>query len=163
MMTEDEAERRFNQWTNNMARLEWIVKIQIEQRFRDGKMRGVSSQRETDATSPFIRIRYQPSPRRLLPPPVIVPRRRTVPRPNEAPPQSPPQSPGNDVPEDRVFDDLQEFPEIMDCFSSEGFDSRRFGQFAQHFLRQKEEMGEGQDQIAREKAKRIGQKALGKA
>ena len=23
MMTEDEAERRFNQWTNNMARLEW--------------------------------------------------------------------------------------------------------------------------------------------
>ena len=32
-----------------------------------------------------------------------------------------------------------EFPELLDCFSSDGFDPRRFERFAEHFLRQLDE------------------------
>ena len=35
------------------------------------------------------------------------------------------------------FEELSnEFPELLDCFSSDGFDPRRFERFAEHFLRQ---------------------------
>ena len=41
----------------------------------------------------------------------------------------------------------------MDCFSNEGFDPCRFGEFAQNFLREMLATPEEKDQIAQQKAK----------
>ena len=63
---------------------------------------------------------------------------------------------------DPVFqDEPSEFPESMDCFTSDGFDPGKFEEFAREFLRNLPEFMEAKDfeKIQKEKAKMVSELA----
>ena len=139
--------------TNNAERLIERAKREFETRFENGRLVGRSSIREHDGTIPFINVPFHPPPRRVLPR-IPRPRRHLDPVPEE-PPLSVfrPVDQVRDHDEFEVFDELPEFPDLMDCFSNEGFDPCRFGEFAQNFLRETSESSDEKDHISQKKAK----------
>ena len=159
-MTDDEAERRVNELINDMDLFVSDVKMKLENRFSDGKMRGRSSFNGHAQMNPFIGIRFHPSHTRLLPP-VTLPTRRPLPRALENFPTIQPPPPeehpdhADHFDEFEIFDDhdgfdeydeyddendddeMDTFPDISQFFSTNGFDEKRFSRFAQDYLRQK--------------------------
>ena len=130
IMSDEETQRRFNELTSDFEGFTTRVKKVFERRFDDGRLRGRRSIQEEETTIPVFSVQFQPTPRPLLPP-VSIPRRRTVHRVEEHPQR--PEPLHEEMHEDTQNDELPEFPELMSCFSNEGFDPRRFGQFAEYF------------------------------
>ena len=112
--------------------------MEFERRFVDGRLyKRPRVQEDSRTVHPPIPFTPIPAQRRLLPP-VSVPRRRprTVQQ-EHRPAQVEPDA--VEVPELILEEMSNEFPELLDCFSSDGFDPRRFERFAEHFLRQLDE------------------------
>ena len=132
-LTDADINRYVTGFFNNMERYKNAIKTQFERGSVDGRsfQRSRVQDRRTDPPPiPFTPIPAEP---RLLPP-VRVPRIHQRRVQQEHPPAQ--VEPDADEGQELNFEELSnEFPELLDCFSTDGFDPRCFERFAEHFLR----------------------------
>ena len=132
-LTGEEINRFVVDFFVNMERHKNFIKQEFEKRFAEGRMnKRTRGDQERDV---LHHILFMPAATQQRPqPPVRTPRRRLRMTPQE---QRPVQDEFDEVQDELSFDEMSnEFPELLDCFSSEGFDPGQFEHFARNFLRQ---------------------------
>ena len=138
-------------FVTNRERHENLLKGEFERRFQNGEMRRVTYIQQTpQQTIPFL-------PRPSFQPPGLPRRVRSVAHPQTSAQQvlETGQSERDDGEID-VFDEVQDdFPEMFDCFSTDGFDPSRFDAFIIDFFGEVPERIEKKeyDEIQMKKAK----------
>ena len=125
-----------------------IIRAEFERRFDNGRLRRVPIERP----SPNYAVDFVPVATPLLPnqtPPTRRQRQVQLLQDVDVFQQDEP------LPERIVEDHVPDhYPDLMDCFSSDGFDSKCFGQFARNFLRQNHERCRAEfENVNKEKAK----------
>ena len=147
-LAQEEVERRVLDFLTNEERHKRMMKVEFERRFDNGRMRGRSLVEAVQIGAfNFVPELHQED-RPVRPPQrmsrIITPRMTddTTHDQMDTPPVA-----------DRV-DVHHTFPDLMDCFSSEGFDPRVFEEFTRLFLSQLPEMTREEiDHLQNEKAK----------
>ena len=129
------TEQMINEWVSdyfiNQERHHIHIKRQFETRFVMGRLRG-RAVAEANPIDVFVPINHQQAEMRQPLEPVSnppAPRPEQVLFPLERVMYQQPTGPRN---EDEI---INNFPELFDCFSSEGFDLEQFKLFARNFLR----------------------------
>ena len=116
---------------SNRERNDNILKDEFERRFQNGAMRRVTYIQQT----PQQTITFLPRPLPFQPPRPTRPARPNVRPLSNTPPVDETGHPERDDSPIDVFDEVQEdFPEMFDCFSTDGFNPSRFDVFIRDFF-----------------------------
>ena len=129
-MTDDEKNRCVLDFLEHIERHKNFVKSSFERRFVEGRMVQRSRVQADQTRQPPlpITVTFNPYPQRLLPP-VRVSRRRQRRSPQDSLPDEVEFE--AEVEDELSFDQMSnEYPELLDCLSTDGFDQRRFEHFA---------------------------------
>ena len=129
--TVQQVEEVIADFVTNRERHDNLLKVEFERRFQSGAMRRVTYTQQT----PQHTIAFLPRPLPFQPPRPTRPVRPIVRPLSNTPPVLETGQSERDDGEIDVFDEVQDdFPEMFDCFSTDGFSPSRFDAFIRDFF-----------------------------